>query len=66
MQKLISLFSLATPENKPAQKHDTSQTRPLHIGTQNARRNYEDDTRPTYRIGKHDPADIQRAIDLAG
>lgn len=66
MQKLIAFINWSNKNERQENKHDTSQTRPLHAGAPNPRRNFQDDTRPSYRIGKHSPADIQRAIDLAG
>ena len=39
---------------------------PIIVSADQQPANQDEDTRPTYRIGKHDPSDIQKAIDLAG
>jgi hypothetical protein len=64
MQKLINLlnWSTRTSQNNTPKKLVLS----LPTKTGQAPANDNAPTRPTYRIGKRKPSDVQKAIDLSG
>ena len=64
MQKLLALLTRSGKTEDQNAHWDKLQI-PIIVNTQQTNHQHED-TRPTYRIGKHDPADVDRAIDLAG
>jgi hypothetical protein len=68
MQKLI--LSLLTRSSKvDTSTSSETKTQPMMRLTHavNQKNDAEDtDTRPTYRIGKHNPSDVHRIIDLSG
>lgn len=64
MHKLIALIKgSAKKEPRP---NVSPESKPPSLHRDKPPRNQNNDTRPTYRIGRHKPSDIQRAIDLAG
>jgi hypothetical protein len=64
MQKLLALLNRAGKTEEQDAHWDTLEM-PIIVNTQQINHNHED-TRPTYRIGKHTPTEVDRAIDLAG
>lgn len=69
MQKLIlSLFMRSSKvDTSTSSETKTQPMKRLNHSTTQYNNHAEDaDTRPTYRIGKHTPSDIHRAIDLSG
>jgi hypothetical protein len=65
MQKLMALINWSGRPNKD-RKSLARMGVPIIVSMDQPPTDEDADTRPTYRIGKHDPADIQKAIDLAG
>lgn len=65
MQKLIAFINWSGRPNRD-EKGLGKLGVPIIVSADQQRADQDDDTRPTYRIGKYDPSDIQKAIDLAG
>ena len=65
MQKLIALINWSGRPGKDGKSLKKLGV-PIIVSADQQRVDQDDDTRPTYRIGKYDPSDIQKAIDLAG
>lgn len=65
MKKLLALINWPlkdNPRDNTAEEFDLPYTIELHPN----RHNPEQDTQPMVRVGKRNPSDIHKAIDLAG
>jgi len=67
LQKIMALMGLGTKSHREINSEEMTTHLNVHPAEEKpSASQYDDATRPTYRIGKHKPSDIHKALDLAG